>query len=134
MDADGSVTRFAASLPSLVYDRGPIYLAIVVTLVLFALLIYSLRLFTRAKLLRSFGADDGFMLLATLCSIGIFVTFTGAVELGVGKQYAESSSSEDAILICTSAEVLCSLDSYVSLSKCMHCGRHPNQLGTHVLG
>jgi len=67
MDADGRVfTRSAASLPSLVYDRGPLYLAIVVTLVLFALLIYSLRLFTRAKLLRSFGTDDGFMLLAAV--------------------------------------------------------------------
>ncbi|CAA9963706.1 hypothetical protein PTMSG1_07066 [Pyrenophora teres f. maculata] len=94
MDTNGSVTRSAASSPSLVYDRGPLYLAIVVTLVLFALLIYSLRLFTRAKLLRSFGADDGFMLLAAICAVGIFVTFTGAVELGVGKQYAEASSSE----------------------------------------
>ncbi|RMZ72811.1 hypothetical protein GMOD_00009860 [Pyrenophora seminiperda CCB06] len=96
MDVDGSVfARSAASLPSVVYDRGPLYLAIVVTLVLFALLIYSLRLYTRAKLLRSFRIDDGFMLLAALCAIGIFVTFTGAVELGVGKEYAGSSSSED---------------------------------------
>ncbi|KAI4919295.1 hypothetical protein J4E85_009556 [Alternaria conjuncta] len=87
MGVDASaVPTTETPLPWLVHDKGPLHLAIVVTLVLTALLVYSLRAFTRGKLLRSFGIDDGLMVLAALCTIGIFITFTGVVELGLGQQ------------------------------------------------
>ncbi|KAG9195697.1 hypothetical protein G6011_00818 [Alternaria panax] len=87
MDVDASaVSPSGAPLPWLVPDRGPLHLAIVVTLALTALLIYSLRAFTRGRLLRSFAIDDGLMALAALCTIGIFITFTGVIELGIGQQ------------------------------------------------
>ncbi|EMD87339.1 hypothetical protein COCC4DRAFT_134658 [Bipolaris maydis ATCC 48331] len=77
---------------SLAHDQGPIHLAIVVILVLIALVIYSLRVFTRARLLHSFGFDDGLMFLAALCAVGVFVTFTGLVELGLGREDRDTAS------------------------------------------
>jgi predicted membrane protein len=69
MDVDASaVSPSGTPLPWLVPDKGPLHLAIVVTLALTALLIYSLRAFTRGKLLRSFAIDDGLMVLAAVCS------------------------------------------------------------------
>jgi hypothetical protein len=70
MGVDASaVPTTETPLPWLVPDKGPLHLAIAVTLVLTALLVYSLRAFTRGKLLRSFGIDDGFMVLAAVCSV-----------------------------------------------------------------
>lgn len=68
MGGDASVVS-SSILPhaSLAHDQGPLHLAIVVTLVLIALVIYSLRVFTRARLLHSFGFDDGLMFLAAVC-------------------------------------------------------------------
>ncbi|KAI4946439.1 hypothetical protein J4E91_007127 [Alternaria rosae] len=87
MSVDASaVPTTETPLPWLVHDKGPLHLAVIVTLALTALLIYSLRAFTRGKLLRSFGIDDGLMVLAALCTIGIFITFSGVVELGLGQQ------------------------------------------------
>ncbi|EUC39916.1 hypothetical protein COCMIDRAFT_110169 [Bipolaris oryzae ATCC 44560] len=77
---------------SLAHDQGPLHLAIVVTLVLIALVIYSLRVFTRARLLHSFGFDDGLMFLAALCAVGVFITFTGLVELGLGREDRDTAS------------------------------------------
>lgn len=70
MGVDASaVPTTETPLPWLVHDKGPLHLAIVVTLVLTALLVYSLRAFTRGKLLRSFGIDDGLMVLAAVSSV-----------------------------------------------------------------
>ncbi|KAL1795519.1 hypothetical protein ACET3X_005743 [Alternaria dauci] len=87
MDVNASAASPSGTpLPWQVPDKGPLHLAIAVTLALSGLLIYSLRAFTRGRLLRSFAIDDGLMVLAALCTIGIFITFTGVVELGIGQQ------------------------------------------------
>jgi hypothetical protein len=68
MDIDANaVSPSETPLPWLGQDKGSLHLAIVVTLVLTALLIYSLRAVTRRKLLRSLGIDDGLMVLAVVC-------------------------------------------------------------------
>ncbi|RAR01430.1 hypothetical protein DDE82_006534 [Stemphylium lycopersici] len=92
---DDATTVSPSALPheSLAHDQGPLHLAIIVTLVLVSLLLYTLRVFTRAKILRSFDIDDGLMLVAALCTIGIFITFSGVVELGLGQQYGDVASS-----------------------------------------
>jgi hypothetical protein len=41
-----------------VQDKGPIFLAIVATLVSVALLTFLLRVYTRGKVLRDLGSDD----------------------------------------------------------------------------
>jgi hypothetical protein len=51
---------------SIAHDKGPLYLAIVVLLVLTALSIYSLRVFTHGKLHRYFATDDWLMLVAVV--------------------------------------------------------------------
>jgi hypothetical protein len=76
MDIDArTVAASETPLPWLVPDKGPLHLAIVVTLVLTALLVYLLRAFTRGKLLRSFAIDDGLMVLAAVCSVSEVETF-----------------------------------------------------------
>ncbi|KAF1363880.1 hypothetical protein EJ07DRAFT_151963 [Lizonia empirigonia] len=50
---------------------GSSTLAIVVTLVSVALLSFSLRLYTRGRLLHSLGTDDWLLLVAALCIIGV---------------------------------------------------------------
>jgi hypothetical protein len=66
MDADANNAPSVSSPFSIVHDKGPLYLAIVVTLVLIALLIYSLRAFTHGRLHRCFAIDDSFMLVAAV--------------------------------------------------------------------
>ena len=67
MGGDARAVSSSALAPaSLAQDQGPLHLAIIVTLILVALVIYSLRVFTRVKLLRSFGLDDVFMFLAAV--------------------------------------------------------------------
>lgn len=69
MDVNASaVSPSGTPLPWQVPDRGPLHLAIVVTLALTGLLIYSLRVFTRGRLVRSFAIDDGLMVLAAVRS------------------------------------------------------------------
>lgn len=63
-----AVSSSALPHASLAQDQGPLHLAIIVTLTLIALVIYSLRVFTRVRLLRSFGLDDVFMFLSAVCS------------------------------------------------------------------
>ena len=63
MLADAKVIQTPSSITP-VQNRGAAYLAIVVTLGSIALLIYSLRVYTRGRLLRCFGIDDVFALLA----------------------------------------------------------------------
>lgn len=54
------------TLEYLNYNKGPIYLAIVATLVSIALLTFLLRVYTRTKLLHFFGIDDWLMLVAVV--------------------------------------------------------------------
>jgi hypothetical protein len=49
-----------------VQDKGAAYLAIVVTLGSIALLIFSLRVYTRGRLRRCFEIDDVFALLSAV--------------------------------------------------------------------
>ena len=51
---------------SLAHDHGPLHLAVVVTLVLIAILVYGLRVYTRARLFRAFDFDYGLMSLAVV--------------------------------------------------------------------
>ncbi|KAF3053668.1 hypothetical protein E8E11_010788 [Didymella keratinophila] len=58
-------------------------LAIVATLASVALLSFSLRVYTRGRLLRSLGTDDWLLSVATLCIVGVLVL---VVVLSAGEQ------------------------------------------------
>ncbi|KAF2786170.1 hypothetical protein K505DRAFT_260469, partial [Melanomma pulvis-pyrius CBS 109.77] len=85
-----AVRQLPPQLPSITpeylnYNKGPIYLAIVATLVSIALLTFLLRVYTRIKLLHFFGIDDWVMLVAVLCAVGVFIVFLAMTRLGTGK-------------------------------------------------
>ncbi|KAF1926852.1 uncharacterized protein M421DRAFT_208234 [Didymella exigua CBS 183.55] len=67
-------------------------LAIVATLASVALLSFSLRAYTRGRLLRSLGTDDWLLLVATLCAIGVIVL---VVVLSVGNQKWPAAADDD---------------------------------------
>ncbi|KAF2471195.1 uncharacterized protein BDR25DRAFT_223412 [Lindgomyces ingoldianus] len=67
------------------YNEGPKFVAIVATLVSVALLIFLLRVYTRARILHFFGFDDWFMLIAALCASGLLIIFIALTRLGFGK-------------------------------------------------
>ncbi|KAF1844859.1 uncharacterized protein K460DRAFT_394652 [Cucurbitaria berberidis CBS 394.84] len=79
---------------STVHDKGPFILAIAVTLVSLALLTFSLRIYTRGRLLRSFGIDDYMAAIAASCLLGALITIACLVNLGFGKQsWSETSDN-----------------------------------------
>ncbi|KAF2688719.1 hypothetical protein K458DRAFT_384893 [Lentithecium fluviatile CBS 122367] len=57
-------THPPAATPEETYSKVPTHLAIAATLVSTALLIFSLRIYTRIRLLRFFGIDDCLMLVS----------------------------------------------------------------------
>lgn len=72
----GAASPSALPHASLANDHGPLHLAVVVTLVLIALLVYSLRVYTRARLFHAFDFDDALMSLAAVCCLDYQTTET----------------------------------------------------------
>ncbi|KAF2443447.1 hypothetical protein P171DRAFT_495209 [Karstenula rhodostoma CBS 690.94] len=71
------------SIQALTYSREHSYLAIAATLVSFALLIFSLRVYTRTRLLRFFAIDDWLILGAAMGSV---VALASLVHIDVSDQ------------------------------------------------
>jgi hypothetical protein len=84
------------------YNKSPLYLAVISTLVSVALLTFLLRVYSRLKILRFFGIDDWLMLMGAvciqlksatydqlnsckLCALADLIIFTILVRLGFGK-------------------------------------------------
>jgi hypothetical protein len=62
-----SLRRFSTTQDYEAQDKGPISIAIVVTLASVALLTYLLRVYTRGKVLRDLGVDDWLMTISAVC-------------------------------------------------------------------
>ncbi|OAL55275.1 hypothetical protein IQ07DRAFT_638971 [Pyrenochaeta sp. DS3sAY3a] len=78
---------------STVHDKNPVLFAIAVTLASTALLTFSLRVYTRAKVLRCFHIDDWIALVVALLTIGTTITFALLANLDFEKQpWSESPS------------------------------------------
>ncbi|KAH7125561.1 hypothetical protein B0J11DRAFT_434125 [Dendryphion nanum] len=65
------------------YNKAPPSLAIVVTLVIIALSIFLVRVYTRTRLLQFFGIDDWLMSIAILCTIEIISAFVSVTKHSV---------------------------------------------------
>ncbi|KAF1961076.1 hypothetical protein CC80DRAFT_387907, partial [Byssothecium circinans] len=68
-----------------IYNKEPIFLATVATLVSIALLSFLLRVYTRIKFLRIFAIDDRLMLVAAICASGTLITFASLTHLVLGQ-------------------------------------------------
>jgi hypothetical protein len=66
-----SLRQFSTTQNYEAQDKGPISIAIVVTLASVALLIYLLRVYIRGKVLRDLGVDDGFMTISAVCMVNV---------------------------------------------------------------
>lgn len=70
-------------------NRGPVLSAVAIFLVTMATVSFTLRAYVRARMVRAFGVDDWFMLLATIMFI-LFVTCVNVgVHYGTGRHYAD---------------------------------------------
>ncbi|KAI9763513.1 MAG: hypothetical protein M1840_000466 [Geoglossum simile] len=66
-------------------NRGPIFERTAIALLVLSIITVSLRLYTRAFLIRHIGLDDWLCLAASIASIGMVVTFGIAVAHDMGK-------------------------------------------------
>jgi hypothetical protein len=66
-----SLRQFSTTQDYEAQDKGPIFTAIVVTLVSVALLTYLLRVYTRGKVLRDLGVDDGLITISAVCRVEV---------------------------------------------------------------
>lgn len=70
-------------------NRGPVLAAVAIFFVTMATVSFTLRAYVRARMVRAFGVDDWFMLLATIMFI-LFVTCVNiGVHYGTGRHYAD---------------------------------------------
>lgn len=75
-------------------NRGPALSAVAIFLVTMATTSFVLRAYVRAFMVRAFGVDDWFMLLATITFI-LFVTCVNVgVHYGTGRHYADLERSD----------------------------------------
>ncbi|KAH6711072.1 hypothetical protein BKA61DRAFT_695010 [Leptodontidium sp. MPI-SDFR-AT-0119] len=65
-------------------DKGSKILAITGSFTAFACLVVMMRLYVRTFMLKTIGADDYVMIVAMVCSAGVFACFVGEVYNGVG--------------------------------------------------
>lgn len=74
---------------STIENRGPGLAAVAIALVIAAVVSFCLRAFVRLRMVKSFGVDDWFMLLATI-TFTVFCTcvITG-VHYGTGRHFAD---------------------------------------------
>lgn len=94
-------------------NRGPVLSAVSIFLVTMAVISFTLRAYVRARMVRAFGVDDWFMLLATIMFI-LFVTCVNiGVHYGTGRHYADLSlpDFENAMQVSTSRPHLTILSS-----------------------
>jgi hypothetical protein len=66
-----SLRQFSTTQNYEAQDKGPISIAIVVTLASVALLTYLLRVYTRGRVQRDLGVDDGLMTISAVCTIKV---------------------------------------------------------------
>lgn len=85
-------------------NRGPVLAAVAIFFVTMATTSFVLRAYVRACMVRAFGVDDWFMLLATIMFI-LFVTCVNVgVHYGTGRHYSDLAQSdfENAMQVSTS--------------------------------
>ncbi|KAI0017633.1 hypothetical protein F4780DRAFT_580486 [Xylariomycetidae sp. FL0641] len=75
-------------------SRLGLVLGVTVTLYVFAIIVASLRMYTRMALVKAPGRDDLFMLLATISATGSMICYFWQVPYGLGKhtEYVEKSA------------------------------------------
>ncbi|KAL6702880.1 hypothetical protein ACN47E_000842 [Coniothyrium glycines] len=81
--------------------KDSIYLATVATLVSIALLTSLLRVFTRGKVLRSFGIDDVLAFFALLCTIGATATYLSHLRLEMQEDVPKDLPNSQMLLFVT---------------------------------
>jgi hypothetical protein len=64
-------------------SNAPALLAIVGTFAGLAILSVLLRLWVRCVMLKTFGADDGLIIVAMLCGIGVLICWVGETANGL---------------------------------------------------
>ena len=75
-------------------NRGPVLSAVSIFFVSMAVVSFTLRAYVRTRMVRAFGVDDWFMLLATIMFI-LFVTCVNiGVHYGTGRHYVDLSRSD----------------------------------------
>ncbi|KKY39707.1 putative integral membrane protein [Diaporthe ampelina] len=75
-------------------NRGPVLSAVSIFFVSMAVVSFTLRAYVRTRMVRAFGVDDWFMLLATIMFI-LFVTCVNiGVHYGTGRHYVDLSQSD----------------------------------------
>lgn len=70
-------------------DRGPELLAIIWVFTALAIIIVTLKLFTRQQFLQGLGLDDFFIFLSLVLIVTCTSIFTYDVHLGMGKHASE---------------------------------------------
>ncbi|KAE8453535.1 hypothetical protein EG329_010396 [Mollisiaceae sp. DMI_Dod_QoI] len=65
-------------------NNGPVILAVTGAFTGFAALVVIMRIYVRAVMLKTFGADDWIMVVAMFGSVATFACFIAEVDLGVG--------------------------------------------------
>lgn len=80
------------------YTKGPTFLAIVGTLVTIALLALLLRVYVRARIVRSWAVDDWFALAATVCACVVLVFLSISARFDAMQAFGNSPAPTSLLL------------------------------------
>lgn len=72
-------------------DRGPRLQAVAITLVVITVTSFLLRAYVRTQMVKAFGLDDWFMMVATITFILFATCVMVGVHHGTGQLYADVS-------------------------------------------
>ncbi|KUJ23165.1 uncharacterized protein LY89DRAFT_169714 [Mollisia scopiformis] len=70
-------------------NNGPVILAVTGAFTGFAALVVIMRIYVRAFMLKTVGADDWIMMVAMLASAAVYACFVAEVDLGVGHHMSD---------------------------------------------